>query len=161
MSDRIQAGNEVRKPAIAPSEVMARFLQIHRYLSRYSRRIMRDLHISGRTLAALRYLENSGEATIGQLSRYLYVRSSSVSEMVSKMEGRELVRRVRCQHDNRVVKVSLTDVGRDVVARAPLAGFGLLRERVAALDEGELVYIGSALDRIAGLLDLDADGNRA
>lgn len=161
MSDQTRVEGEMQETEIAPSDVMARFLQIQRHLSRYSHRIMHDFGISGRTLAALRYLKVSGEAAIGQLSRHLYVRNSSASEMVSKMEDRGLVQRVRCQEDNRVVKVSLTAAGEDILERAPLAGFGLLRDRIASLDAGEMRLIGNALDRIADLLNLDANGKLA
>ena len=161
MMEQVRVADEVGEVGIAPSAVMARFIQIHRHLSRYSRRVMEDFGISGRTLAALRYLKTSGEATIGQLSQHLVIRNSSASEMVTKMEDRGLVQRVRCQVDNRVVKVSLTPGGEDILARAPLEGFGLLRDRLASLEADELLQIGSVLDRIAELLNLDANGKHA
>lgn len=138
-----------------PGAIVARFLQIYRYLTSYSRRIASEFGISGRQLAALRYLSMSGDATIGELSNYLHINDSSTSELVSGLERRGLVQRARCVKDSRVVRVALTKEGEALVQRAPLAGIGLMRERVGSLSAEERASIAQALDRLADLLGVD------
>jgi DNA-binding MarR family transcriptional regulator len=140
--------------AVAPSTVVALFLRIHRSLSRNSRQVHDEYGISGRKLAALRYLDTAGEATIGELSEHLYVRNSSTSQMVSKLERKGFVQRARSERDNRVVKVSLTPDGQRLVERAPLSGIGLLRKRLQDVPPTELTEIEGVLRRLADLMDI-------
>ena len=151
------AGNKLADSADAvhPPAIMAHFLQIYRYLNRYSRTITREFGISGRQLSALRYLSRSSGATIGELSDYLYVSDSSTSELVDKLEERGLVLRTRCARDNRVVRLSLTPPGESLVARAPLAGISLMRQRLESLPEEELASIAHVLELLAKLLGVD------
>jgi MarR family transcriptional regulator, organic hydroperoxide resistance regulator len=142
-------------PERAAAEVMGQFLRIQRHVGRGARRVSQDLGISGRMLAALRHLVHNPEATIGELSRHLYVRKSSTSELVRKLEDRGLVQRRRSDRDNRVVRVNLTDAGTEVVDRAPLTPAGLLRDRLPAQSAEDLAKIGWALDRLTELLDLE------
>lgn len=156
---RRSALNDVNQTGRVHAEataIVARFLEIYRYLNQYSRRVEKDFGISGRKLAALRYLAEAGDATIGGLGDYLHVNASSASELVSKLEDRGLVQRARSIEDSRIVWVSLTSKGREIVARAPLAGVGLMRERLKTLSDAERMSIAEALEKLADLLGVEA-----
>ena len=133
-----------------------KFLQIHRYLRRYSH-LIRSVGISGRKVAALRYLKDAGPRAIGQLSRYFYISDSSTSEMVADLEKVSYVRRTRSQSDNRVVLVELTPEGEHIVQNAPLGGISLLRERLKGLSPGRLSVINEALTDLVQLLEIEDD----
>jgi len=135
--------------------IVARFLDIYRYLHRSSQAIASEFGVSGRQLSALRYLRRFAGSTIGELSDYLHISDSSTSELVAKLEEKGLATRTRCQQDNRVVRVSLTEAGQDLAARAPLAGIGLMRARVETLSPQEMADIAQAIERLASLLDVD------
>lgn len=137
------------------AEAMARFLTIHRYLTRYSRHMMCDLGVSGRKLAALRFIQAQGRATVGDIAAHLAVRYSSASEMINKLEESGLAARTRGEEDSRVVWIELTDEGRELVETAPLGGLGLLRERLKGLEEEELAFLNEAFRRMAELIDLE------
>lgn len=148
--------NDAQAPKIAESEaIVARFLQIHRYLNKYSKTIVSQFGISGRQLSALRYLARKDQATIGEISAYLHITDSTTSEMVDGLETKGLVQRARCAKDNRVVRVSLTTDGASLVARAPLAGVSLMRMRLESLTDQEIDSIAQALEHLSKLLGVD------
>jgi len=139
-----------------PTAIVGRFLDIYRYLNHYSRTIAHDLGISGRKLSALRFLKASDGAKIGELGDYLHISDSSTSELVSELEQRGLVRRQRCDADNRVVRAYVTPEAEELIARAPVAGFGLMREGLKSLPADERAAIAAALERLAELLGVDS-----
>ena len=139
------------------NETIHSFLGLHRYLRRYSRRIRAE-GISGRKMSALRLLVDSGPRTIGQLSDYLAISVSSASELVTQLSGLGYVTRTRSETDQRVVRVTLTDAGREFALRAPLGGIPLLRERLRTVPPGELAAIRNTFARLSQLLDTGYDG---
>jgi len=54
-------------------------------------------------------------ATMGELARHLDVREPTVTATVDRLEREGLVRRSRDEHDGRVVRVSITPAGVDLV----------------------------------------------
>jgi DNA-binding MarR family transcriptional regulator len=115
---------------------------------------MHEQGLSGRRLAALRYLLEAGPLTIGQLRDYLYINDSSTSELVARLEQDGYVSRTRSEADNRVVMVALTPAGREATEQAPLGGIPLLREKLAALPAKRLALIHDALVELAQLVEI-------
>lgn len=134
-------------------DAVGALLTLHRYLSRSSK-VRWESGISGKQHATLRALED-GPLTMGALSKLLFIGDSATSELVAKLENDGLARRERSAADNRVVHVSVTEAGRDVADRTPLAGMPLLRERLRDLDEAELRRISRAVGRILEVLEVD------
>ena len=113
-------------------EVIGKFLRLYRYLRRYSREIHRA-GLRGREVASLRYLLESEPLTIGQIADYLFICTSTASELVSRMEDAGHVARRRSKEDCRVVYVELTASGRELAEELPLGGIPLLREKLKTL----------------------------
>ena len=138
------------------TETMHAFLGLYRYLRRHSRQ-MQEQGLSGREVAALRYLRESGPRTMGQLRDYLYISDSSTSELIGNMERAGVVARARSEADSRVVLVSLTPAGQETADKTTLEGIPLLREKLKALPPKRLVAIRAALAELQELLEI-ADG---
>lgn len=145
------AGRPTGSPAYL--DAVGALLTLHRYLRRASKARW-ESGISGKQHATLRALED-GPLTMGALSKLLFIGDSATSELVAKLESDGLVRRERSAADNRVVHVSVTDLGRDVADRTPLAGMPLLRERLRDLDDAELRRISRVVGRILDVLEVD------
>jgi DNA-binding MarR family transcriptional regulator len=73
--------------------------------------------ITRRGLEVLVHLATGGPLTIGEQASHLGLRRNSTSELVSRLEAKGLVARIRDERDERRVLVWLTDAGREVVAR--------------------------------------------
>lgn len=135
--------------------VLHHLLTIHRHLRRYSKRVTSELGISGRQMAALRRLYEVGPLSVGQISAHLYIADSTTSELLGSLETRHLVTRTRSKEDNRVSVVALTPAGKALVARAPLGGVGLLRERLRALPPEQLKALAEGLRCLRQLVEID------
>ncbi len=138
------------------TETMHAFLGLYRYLRRHARQ-MQEQGLSGREVAALRYLLENGPRTIGQLRDYLYIGESSTSELIARMEHAGQVARARSEADSRVVLVSLTPVGREMAEKTALEGIPLLREKLKALPPERLTAIRAALAELEELLEIADD----
>lgn len=138
------------------TEAIHLFLSIYRYI-RTSGRRMHEEGIGGRKVATLRYLEKAGPLTVGQVRDYLYLSDSSTSELIAGLEEKGFVQRHRSERDNRVVIVSVTPAGAEVVDGKPLSGMPLLRERLKGLPADRLARIRDAMQDIVDLLEIEDD----
>jgi DNA-binding MarR family transcriptional regulator len=134
-------------------DTIHKFLTLYRYLRKYSRRL-HEQGISGRTVAALRYLLEAGPVTIGQLRDYLYISHSTTSELVARMAKMGYVTRTRSEADNRVVFVDLTPSGREIADQTSLGGIPLLREKLKSLPPERLAAIDEAMAEMLRLLEI-------
>ncbi|MGQ9683875.1 MAG: MarR family winged helix-turn-helix transcriptional regulator [Anaerolineae bacterium] len=148
------------QPAPTAEEVAGRLLRIHRHLRAYAKQVSAELGISGRQLAALRFLSENGPQPLGHLAAHLYIADSTASELVDTLAEQGLVTRARRSGDARVADVTLTSTGEAMVARAPLAGIGLLRQRLRGESPERLAALAETLDLLAGLMEIDAHGQR-
>ena len=111
------------------SEAFHRLLKLLRYLRRH-RHQMKGQGISPRDYSVLRFLHESGSATVGEVQAYLHSSASTASTLIAQLDGAGYVTRTRSNVDNRVVIVDLTPAGREIALQTPLAGLPLLRRRL-------------------------------
>lgn len=144
-----------------PDELLAdkafhKFLSLFRFLRKYARQ-MDSRGISPRHFSVLRFLLESGAATVGEVQAYLYRSPSTTSTLVAQLEEAGYVTRTRSREDNRVVIVELTPAGREIAAETPLGGLPLLRRRLKTLPEERLRLIDEALAEIMQLMEVPED----
>ena len=138
------------------ASIMHRYLTLTHYQRRFGHKVRKELNISGRRLSILRYLVENGEHTVGEISRFLYIRDATISPLLECMEEDGYVRRHRSSDDNRKVLVEATEKGRDIVTRAPMGPVWQMRTHLPRLSIEELEAIDKALIKlheIAGLND--------
>ena len=134
-------------------ETFHRVLVLFRYVRKEARR-MNSQGIKPREFAVLRFLLESGPATVGEVQAYLYQSASTTSGLIAKLEGKGHVTRTRSRDDNRVVIVQLTASGRNLAQNTPLSGLALLRRRLKTLPDERLQPINSALVEILELMEV-------
>ena len=85
-------------------------------LSRASRRSHGHRHaISPGAFKLLRILSENETMKTSELAEALDIRPASLTEKLTRMEQRELISRVKDSNDSRIVLVSLTDKGKDLL----------------------------------------------
>ncbi|WP_234998737.1 MarR family winged helix-turn-helix transcriptional regulator [Demequina sp. NBRC 110057] len=117
-------------------------------------------------LAALRRAGEPYELTPGELDRALLISSGTTTHRVQRLEQRGYVTRRRDEADRRVVRVRLTDAGREVQASAHAAHAANETRILAGLAPGErdallggLMALGRELGDVApGTAPADATG---
>jgi DNA-binding MarR family transcriptional regulator len=63
----------------------------------------------------LRHLQRNGGCTIGELAEHLDVRSSTMSQMIDRLEKNGMVYRTSIQKDARIKTVVLSEKGREII----------------------------------------------
>jgi len=107
--------------------------------------------ITAAQLQLLKLLEKTGDLTHSEISDRMYLRGSTVSGIIDRLEKRELVRRKRSRVDRRLVRVGLSDSGEQLLASVPRgqSKFGALRHFVGELPRSEAESFAGTLEKIA------------
>lgn len=116
--------------------------------------LQRGFGVTAAQLSALRVLERFGEMPQSELSDRLFLRGSTVSGMVDRLEERGLISRRRSTADRRLVAVDLAPGGRKLLASIPRgqSKFGALRHLVRELPAEEARSFLSTIEKMVGLL---------
>ena len=135
--------------------IVHHYLTLVRYQRHVSEIIRRTTNISGRELAVLRYLVQQNPRSVKEISQFLYVREATSSPLLERMERDGYVTRRRSPDDNRRLLVEPTDLGREVVARAPMGTVTLMRVRLPMLPFEDLAAIDEALKKLSAIAEVD------
>ena len=110
-----------------------------------------DIGLSPSQLTALATIEHHGPMTLGALAEHERVAPPSITKAVAKLEASGLVRRVPDPTDGRVVLVSTTSDGGDLLAESRRRKDAWLAARLAQLDPDRRARLAAALDVIEEL----------
>lgn len=97
----------------------------------------------------LQILWRRGDCTIGELAELMDVRSSTMSQMVDRLEKADLAHRTQSPSDSRSRLVALTDEGRSLIRRVQSAWMQKLAEPLEKLSEDEQVGLILLLEKLA------------
>ncbi len=105
----------------------------------------------GLTLTQFGVLEvimHKGPMTHRELGRKVLTSAGNMTDVVDKLEGRGLVRRVRAAADRRQVRVELTDDGRDLIRDLFPRHAEDIARAVSGLEPEELRLLGELLRKL-------------
>ncbi|PKR79414.1 MarR family transcriptional regulator [Halalkalibacillus sediminis] len=89
---------------------------INHIVKQRGREILDHYPITPPQFVALQWLSDSGDLTIGELSKKMYLAFSTTTDLVDRMEKNELIERVRDPKDRRVVRIHLLEKGKEIIA---------------------------------------------
>lgn len=115
--------------------------------------------LSAAQVFVLHKLTDAASLSVGELAARTLTSQSSVSEVVQKLVGAGYVARERSTRDGRSVQLSLTDAGRSIVAKAPIAPQDYLLaalKRMPPRDRRQLARLLSRLVKETGVVNLPA-----
>ena len=116
-------------------QVFHQLLGIQHYSRRHARQLADDRDLNPRDFSVLRFLLETGSATVGEIQAFIHKSLSTTSTLIAQLEEKGRVTRTRSQADNRVVIVRLTPDGREIAENTPLEGMPLLRRRLGILPD--------------------------
>jgi DNA-binding MarR family transcriptional regulator len=134
-------------------QVFHKFLSLLRFTRCEDRRLIDVSGMKPRDFSVLRFLLDFGPASVGQVQTYIQKSLSTVSTLISDLEDKGFLSRVRSDEDNRVVNVVLTQSGRIVAKKTPMQGLPLLRRKLGRLPEKRLLEIDRVLNEIRTLME--------
>ena len=148
-----------RSAAPAPRDdidaVVQGLRRIVKALESYSREVEASFGLTGPQLWAVKTLARSGPLAVSRLAEELAVHQTSASLLVSRLEQRRLVRRVRSSRDRRVVLLSLTRQGRQIAARAPEPAQGKLLHGLQQMRPGQVRSIRRAVTSLVQAMEAE------
>ena len=127
---------------------MELFFDVVRSNRRYSERTYGRLNPFRGQYRCLFALEEVGTISQKDLSALLAVRPASVSELLLKLEQKQLVKRVTDREDNRVSRVSLTELGKNEVKNIQKKRAQTHSEMLSGLTPGEKEGLYTALQKM-------------
>jgi DNA-binding MarR family transcriptional regulator len=117
---------------------------------RFYRRVPVDQYrLTAESIAVLQHLVDAGPVTIAEAAAHLRRSQSAMSEMVDRLERRDLIARVADQRDRRRTLVWLTETGHEALGEAQrVLSTTRLRQAFTALDDEERNGLVDALRRL-------------
>jgi DNA-binding MarR family transcriptional regulator len=149
-----------KHPPAACAAALEEIRRLVAVLSQSARAVEQHSGVTNAQLFLLRTLAAGPSLTINALAERAFTGQNTISAVVSRLEGKGLVRRARSATDGRVVTVLLTAAGRRLLARAPVAPTERLLDVLCALDAAQLRTVTRALGILNRGLHVD-DGRAA
>jgi DNA-binding MarR family transcriptional regulator len=136
--------------------IVAAIRRLMRAVDLHSRRLVDDYGLTGPQLATLREAARTGPVAASTLARAVHLSSATMTGILTRLERRGLVSRTRSESDRRIVMVSITDIGREMLARAPSLLQDRFRQELSGLETWEQLMMLANLQRIASMMDAEA-----
>jgi MarR family transcriptional regulator, organic hydroperoxide resistance regulator len=108
----------------------------------------RKLGLSVLSVRVMAVLSLNGGATVGELAEATSIDQSTLSHILRRLERQKLVQKVRQDHDNRSVKVSVTAKGRVLAKRCHDTAMKHDRMLTRGLPESQKRALKSALQHL-------------
>ncbi len=130
------------------AEITDNLRRIFQVVNERSKRAERETGLTGPQLWAIKVISEAAPIKVSELARRMFLHPATVGGILDRLETKGFVSRTRSRSDRRVVKVGLTNDGKQLVNDAPEVAQGLL---VAGLQQ----LSGEKLRTItAGLADM-------
>ena len=144
-------GAEATPPRQLADRILDGMIRVFFAARQHSQSLKAKYGITAAQLQLLKLLEKTGDLTHSEISDRMYLRGSTVSGIIDRLEKRELVRRKRSRVDRRLVRVGLSEQGEQLLASVPRgqSKFGALRHFVADLPKSEAESFAGTLEKIA------------
>lgn len=127
--------------------------QLARALDIHSRRLASDKQVTSAQLFALKMLSRDDVDTASTVAGKMHLSASTVVGILDRLEEKDLITRSRDREDRRVVRVTLTPRGRDLIRETPHPVEDLLRRKTdGGLSDSEADWIADALEMLVEAL---------
>lgn len=137
-------------------EIVRALRRVMRAVDLHSRDLVRTHDLTSTQALILKELLRSGETSVGNLARRIALSPATVTDVLNRLEKRELVLRTRSSTDRRQVLVKAAKKTAQLLGRSP----PLLQERFTGklmeLQDWEQTQLLSSLQRLAAMMDAES-----
>ena len=154
---------EKKRPDVAPRashplsvpdiRILHALRQLVRILDINSRKLDREKGVTSVQLFCLTTMALGGADTATAIAAEVHLSSSTIVGILDRLEHKELVTRGRDLNDRRVVRVKLTDAGKELVETTLHPVQALLERKFNGLTLAGATRIADALESLVGMLD--------
>lgn len=140
-------------------ETLKLFRIIFKSATRHFHEIEKVAGIGGASLWAMAEIAENENLTVTGLANAMSVHQSTASNLIEKLETGGYVTRMRSQEDRRLVYLSLTKMGREVMAKAPPPYRGILPDALMRLSPEALLELNHHLTELVSTMELKHDSS--
>jgi len=126
--------------------------RIRRLLYKYSIYLKKNCGLTTSQLLCLRALQREPDLSLSQLGRRVYHRPGTMTGIIDRLEAKGLVSRQRLGSDRRLIQITITGHGRNVVDKAFQPLRRLLEPELSNLSPDEKETITQSLERLLWLM---------
>ncbi len=148
-------GKEESRRREAIGDIIQTVQRVVRATYRFTRRGLREHGAGGPQVWALMSLATTARMTVGQLADSMYLHISTVSALSEQLVKKGWVVRERSEEDRRVVWLTITPAGRELLARAPVPPRALLPRGLEAMPTSELLRTRKSFLRVSAIMRLE------
>lgn len=134
--------------------VLRQFRELFRVSQQHFQRIEATCGVSGAQLWALCEIHDAPGMTVSDIAKKLSIHLSTASNLLDKLQTRNLVKRERASTDQRVVRVFVTREGMKVLKRAPGPVEGVIPDALQKMPERALTRLHADLERVLELASI-------
>jgi len=114
-------------------------------VKKWGRDILTTFDITPPQFNALLVLANNDSLTMGELCRRLYLASSTVTDLIDRMEKNELVARERDADDRRVIRLKVQEKGHELIEELMARRIGYLKHVLKQVDPEQRAHLRDSL----------------
>jgi DNA-binding MarR family transcriptional regulator len=135
------------------AEITDNLRRIFQVVNERSKKVERESGLTGPQLWTIKVMADTGPVKISELARRMYLHPATVGGILDRLEAKELILRTRSRQDRRVVRVTLTPQGENLLVTSPEVVQGVLVTGLERLPEERLQNIAAGLEDMVQILD--------
>lgn len=143
---------EAAEAVPADLQVLQKLRIVIRAAQRHSLWVEKQCGVNGAQLWIMQELLESPGLRVGQITTRLAIQQTTTSNLLDGLVRKGYVVKTRDRQDQRVVKLELSEQGRNLLDAAPKPARGLLPEALATLDAAQLAQLNSGLQGLLGTI---------
>lgn len=136
-------------------ELLLALRKIIRATDLYSKKLNKVAGLTAPQLLLLREISATNGITASAVAQNITLSPATVSNIIDRLEQRELISRTRSTSDKRRVVLSLTEKGAALLAGSPRPLQHHFIEKFIALDDWEQSLLVSSVQRVAHMMDAE------
>ena len=134
-------------------ELLVALRKVIRAIDMRSKQLSKQVGLTGSHLFILQKVSKQDGVMVREIADTINLSPATVTNILDRMESRDLVKRVRSTLDKRKVGIFLTEKGKQAISTAPLPLQEHFTNRFNALEEWEQSQMVATLQRIASMMD--------
>ncbi len=145
----------VAKMTERQSEVLRALRRIIRATDLHSKRQGRKTGLTTPQLLVLQAIHQQPDASVNWVATKVNLSQATVSNILDRLQARDLVQRIRSNLDKRRLCLQLTAKGEECIQHAPQPFQQAFSQRFDALPEWEQYQILASLNKVASMMDAE------
>lgn len=149
-----QASPETLRDDERRTAILKKLRIVIRSAQRHSSWIEKQCGVNGAQLWIMHELHATPGMRVGEIAERLAIHQTTASNLLDELQKKTLVIKTRDAHDQRVVRLTLTDSGRQLLAGAPRPARGLLPCALLQMNGSVLQELDAGLQGLLDSVDL-------